>query len=452
MSGGIEDTGLPPTHPPHPHHPPRGGEGPRRQEEESAEPRRHGEHRADARRAREPDESIAPEAPGGEAAALQQFVHGLLAFLHHDAAARQEARVRRVMAAIAAEDRVMPPPVVLRTIGWRRPAGLVAAALVIVGVLAFLLPTEQSATATVQSSLRALRSGGERRYDVRVMLPGRNNVEEEAMATVDARGEGYLVVRARTPRGDRVILGRDEQGRWIIRPDGSVDRFPPRQAWPRWLDAGENTVLLESVDAQLEAVLKQYNLERTEPAPLPGRAGGSGGEGATKYERITARRKSPSPEPERIELWLERDTRLVKRMELHWAERPWEGPPGPGGAAGPGRPEVGMPGPPGAGMPPEQPLPGMGMPHGPMPRGMRRPGPGPGPRLGPGPEDGGPGAPMPGPPPPHPPPRPRFLDGPPEFGPGRHPPPPRMIVFERVEAPAFEAGWFSPEAHTRESP
>lgn len=49
--------------------------------------------------------------------------------------------------------------------------------------------------------------------------------------------------------------------------------------------------------------------------------------------------------------------------------------------------------------------------------------------------------------------RPRFLDGPPEFGPGggeRHPPPPRVMVFERVEDAKFAEGWFKPETHVKQ--
>src|SRR5262249_58516255 len=111
---------------------------------------------------------------------------------------------------------------VIRTIGWRRWSGLAAAVLMIVGVLAFLVPTERSATATVQSSLRALQQPGvDRRYEVRVMLPRQEVLEKEPMATVDVRDGTHLLVRARAP-GGQVTMGRDEKGKWIIRPDGSL--------------------------------------------------------------------------------------------------------------------------------------------------------------------------------------------------------------------------------------
>jgi hypothetical protein len=59
-------------------------------------------------------------------------------------------------------------------------------------------------------------------------------------------------------------------------------------------------------------------------------------------------------------------------------------------------------------------------------------------------DDHGPGR---GPGPPNRPrgPRPQFLDGPPDFA--RHPPPPRMLVFQLTEGAAFPQGWFEPGAH-----
>jgi hypothetical protein len=57
--------------------------------------------------------------------------------------------------------------------------------------------------------------------------------------------------------------------------------------------------------------------------------------------------------------------------------------------------------------------PGQGGPDGPGPRGNRGPG------------GGGPGA----------------------GGPGDRHLPPKLLIIQRVQAPAFEPGWFSPEAH-----
>ncbi|MBX3358483.1 MAG: hypothetical protein KF745_08645 [Phycisphaeraceae bacterium] len=433
------------------------------------------------------DPNLAPpdtSPPTPEHAAGDQFVHGLLSFLHMDSRARQDRRMARVLSAIDSESavagRIGPAR---RRFNWRTASGIIAAALVLTGVLAILVPTEQSATATVQTSLAALDSGGDRRYEVRVLAGRDTEFPKNPMATVDVRDRSHVLVKAITPRGHQITLGRDDEGRWMITPEGDVNRFPPRQAWPRWLDLGESTVLVESIDSRLETMTRDYDLKKSAPEPLPGAAAG-----APTFQRITAQRTGgPSPEPARIELWIDGGSRLVKRMELHWPEAQWgrDRPLDGGGREGPGgdRPfpprdrrshdpgfddEMDLPpGPPPHDEPP--PLPEDDEPDAdrpPLPDGHTPPAGRPGPddrrprpmRPRPGP-DGQP--PFDGPrrpgrdggamPPPQGPrgPRPRFLDGPPDFAGPRQPPPPRVMVFELVDAPALPDGWFSPAQHAK---
>jgi hypothetical protein len=125
-------------------------------------------------------------------------------------------------------------------------------------------------------------------------------------------------------------------------------------------------------------------------------------------------------------------------------------PEGPGGPPGPGTPDglddadgprdhPGPPPPPGPeGRRPLRDGRGLDGPH-PRPDGLRRGGPdgrpdgGPdGPRPGPGGRGPGPGM---------------FGPGPRGPGPGVRPTPPRKLVMQRVDAPTFDAAWFTPDPH-----
>ncbi|MGQ0627634.1 MAG: hypothetical protein ACT4PL_05980 [Phycisphaerales bacterium] len=434
--------------------------------------------------ARDVDPALTPEAARDaahdpRALAREQFIHGLTAFLHLDPPETQRARVARVASAMAAAAHAPGRhPRRLPRFSWRIGSGAVAL-LTIVVCTVLMIPSTTSATALVQSSIDAARNAAPRRYEVRVSGPGNADASGDPVATIDIAGEDRFVIEALTPPPfrEKVSFGRDEQGEWSIRPDGSVERGPrPRAGGPRgpapsrWVDIGESTVLVESVEELLSDLPAGYSIDRAQTAPLPASAD------ATLFNRITAVRRQSSeprftPDPSRIEIWIDRDSRLVKRLELHWPEgdirrwregrggpdgRPRGGPGGPtGGPAGPdGRPRGGPdhhehdhdfgPGPRRGGGPSEmnkpEPRPGMrpemrpDQPKGDEPTSGQRPERKP---DGRGEFRGGPGGRRP----------PRHLEGPPDFNAGMLPPPPRMLVVQRVDAPAFSANWFSPEAH-----
>ncbi|MCW5764939.1 MAG: hypothetical protein KIT68_03060 [Phycisphaeraceae bacterium] len=397
------------------------------------------------------DPPLAPE-PGGthDQAAAEQYAHGLLSFLLRDDRAAQERRVRRVMDALRAADqptvvgRIGPATVRAGRAMWVRFASA-AAAVALIAAIVIPLSAPPSATAMVRSAIDASKRAGDRRYEIRAMMGGQSRPGDEPIGVVDVRSGDRYVIRSRTPFGDTVWLGRDAQGVWAVRPDGSVDRFPPRHVRPRWLDAGESTMFLDSVEGVLDELAGDYALNKADAGASPA--------GGPECDRITAvRTAARGPQPNRIELWIERDTRLVRRMELHWTDpMPMgQGPGGPGGLGGkgPGRPPragergpEGMPPPPMGEGPKGFPPPGPGGPGGPGgpagPGKGKMPPPDGGERRGDGQRDGPRGDRPP----------PRFLDRPPEFGGGRQPPPPRLLVFERVPAEAMAETWFSPEAH-----
>jgi hypothetical protein len=366
-----------------------------------------------------------------ETAAQEQFVHGLLETVHRDGPGARERRIGALLAAMRGPARVEARRWRIRP--WPVVSGLAAvialAALVVLGWPA----GGRSATAAIQASIAASKHAGDRRYEIRVVPPRKTEPEKDPVATLDVRDADHVLIRARTPWGERVTVGRNDAGAWAIRPDGAVDLFPPKHAWPRWVNVGDSTFLLVSVDELLEWLEQSYDLTRGAEATVPSGKG-------PRCERITAVHKpGPGPEPRRVELWIDRTSHLVRRMELHWDRPPGRPRNGPGGDRPP------RDGPPGAEDRP--PLGPGGLPP-PPPRGRPRPPRGEGPRRG----DGPPPPPGEGPPPDfgpddRPPPPPEFLGEPPDFEGGRQPPPPRELIFELVDGAAFEDGWFDPETH-----
>jgi hypothetical protein len=430
------------------------------------------------------DPNLGPEpSENRRETARQQFIHGLLSHLHADDAAAQQRRVRSVMSAlepVSAAAAASDPPRRLRWRSW----SAVAAALALCGVIIYLVPGTPTALAMVESSLQAAAKAGDRRYEVRVPArPDRRASatgqsegdagEMHAIALIDLRGTDRMVARATNPEGARVAFGRDAAGAWSLRPDGTLDRLAAGRARPRWVELGESTILLDSAESLMSALKSEYDARRDDPAPLPDDA-------KAMCDRITAvRRAGPSPEPQRIEVWIDQRSHLPRRIELHWpamGRRHGPGPGGPGAGDGPDRgprdrrdrdgPPGRAPGADGDDGPPPPPDdrgPG-GRP--PPPRDDRD-----GPRMRPPGRPGGPDGPPPPrgdrrPPPPGdrpdgPPPRghrghgdpdrppPRFIDGRPDFG-TMHPPPPQVIVFQLVplsNGSRIDDAWFSPEAH-----
>lgn len=315
------------------------------------------------------------EGASAEVAAKELFTHGLLQAHFRESERDTERRVGRLLEAIDAEDRARraahDPARSMsfaahasKTSGWRslRFATGLAAAMTLIAVLAIEFTPTNTALAAVQASVEASKSAGDRRYTVKVQPQKDKGQELTKIATLDVRDPEHVVIKAKTPQGHRVTVGRSPEGVWAIRPDGTIDRYAPKSAMPRWVNFGSNTIVLESVDDLMKQLAKDYTLTRGEAEALPGTSG-------TKLDRITAKVKKDhvGPEPERVEMWMDSASRVVKRLELHWPEfaaraedapdagerkglpegaggPPWRrrGPGGPGGPGGrPGEPRDG---------------------------------------------------------------------------------------------------------------
>ncbi len=353
-----------------------------------------------------------------------RFIHGVLGVFHQETPELQNARIGQVMDDIA--DRRAAPPM-LRIA--RRVAPLAAAAALGLAALVFFVSTPPPAYAVVDSAIEATRAATALRYEIRVGPEG----DERTIGTMDMSSD-LLRIELLTPEGHTFVMGRDDQGDWSLRRDGSVSRGEVRRGGPRWIDLGESTILVGSLDAMLDNLRDRYDIgtPRSEDSGL----------------RITATlaEGNTEPGPDRIEMWIDDVGSLVERLELHWPEPPRrEGAlprPGQSGQLPPertpraSRPEGapqrdrtgGRPGDPERRpLPPDRragerpPRGGIG--GGPPPRGAGRPG-----------ELGGLGGPPPS----------RLIDGRPGFRDGTHAPPPKRITFIRVPAPDLGDGWALP--------
>lgn len=315
------------------------------------------------------------QTPDPESAADDRFVHGLLEFMHKDGQTTREARVQTVMSHIDGHAR-----------GGRHRrflAALVplatAAVIAIVAVTMLVVTPQPAAYAMVDAAIVATRSAPELRYEIGVV--DRAGEPERALGELDMRGE-LLLVRIATPHGHDFVMGRDAQGEWSLRRDGSVERSDPRGAAPRWIDLGDSTILVGSLDGLLGQLRDEFTIERS-----------AGASGPTLV--ATRRDDAQGPGPDRVEIWVDASTSLVERLELH-TDRPMPGPRegAPGGRRGPGGEDRGPP-----------------------------------PREGGPPPPGG---------------HPELIHGRPDFGQGRRPPPPSRIIFQRAQPRGLGDDAFSP--------
>src|SRR5262249_31042725 len=130
-------------------------------------------------------------------------------------------------------------------------AALVAVAAVTAAAILLGIPAERSAEAMVAASIKAARSAGDRSYSVRPVLPDGSSMDQPHPARLDIRDADHQVFEATSPHGERFVVGRNSDGKWAIRPDGTVGRYPSRHGGLRWIDLGEIALLTDSVDDML---------------------------------------------------------------------------------------------------------------------------------------------------------------------------------------------------------
>lgn len=336
----------------------------------------------------DPTDSSDPAASSDPATlADDRFIHGLLGYIHAETDETCDARVERAMKSIrsaprgthARHRRLLSKMVPLATV----------AMLALLTVSLLIMSPRPAASAMVEAAIEATRAAPGLSYEI--LAAGRepdddaHPDESHVIGTLDMRGP-FMRVRISTPSGDDFVMGRDAEGEWSLRRDGSVSRDNARRAAPRWIDLGESTVLIGSLDELLAQLRDDFAIETT----ARDTAGGT--------QQITAsRRAAPGvPGPDTVFVWIDPDSALVERLEMHW---PASDHPEPGPAP---RPREDALRPDGRGPPSSGDLPP--------------------PRRG----------------------HPQLIEGRPGFGQGLHPAPPSAIIFQRVRTVDLTDEQFSP--------
>lgn len=321
-----------------------------------------------------------------ESVADDRFVHGLLEFLHKDTDETREGRIDAVLDRIGQARETPRHRLVMRLIPFASAAVLILAVVTVV-----ILTPQSTAYAMVGQAIKATRLAPQLRYEITITDPALPPERQQMKGAIDMRGE-LVRVQIEMPNGSDFIMGRDSQGEWSLHPDGSVERLEPRASAPRWINVGDSTILVGGLDVLLDELrdddyaIEQVNDRETSPS----------GEEVTELV-ATRRRGAANPGPDRIRVWIDNGTSLVERLELQWTRSV---PPDQ-------RRETAQPD-------EEDPAARDGRPHPPR-------------------RDSGP--------------RPlhaELLSEGPRFNDRRHPPPPELIVFERVPSIDISEDGFSP--------
>jgi len=241
--------------------------------------------------------------------AQDRFIHGLLGFVYKETKTTQEQRVAGVL------DRIQNAPVQPRGNRSRifsRFAPFASAAVLLISVLTFFVVSMQSsAYAMMDEAIRATRQAEQLRYEIRFKDPAWYAGEEQTIGILDMRGD-FMRVQIDMPQGHVYVLGRDQQGEWSIGAEGMLERHTPRAGAPRWINLGESTILIGSLDALLDELRKdQYSIDRVEDTKQSTPNDKLTQLTATKLDRTT-------PGPGRVQIWIHDETSLVETLEFHW--------------------------------------------------------------------------------------------------------------------------------------
>jgi hypothetical protein len=351
-------------------------------------------------------ESTLPQAPNHPPAAIagELLIDGLLRYHASTDQVARERRIARVVEAVGEESRPLAKSSAPAARSFRLPRWLITAAAIVLGTagLLLLIPSEQSASADLKQLAARLRKPGDIRFEVSLNPWGEPDITNPD--TVDMRfPEGLLVIHHQHPREQgQVVVGKDAQGYWSIRRDGTINRVNPERHLPLYITLDGASLFDNSLDKFLDALPTAYDVERLPSAALK--------PGEQELDRVQAtRRKTHAVLADTVLLWIDPVQHEIQRIEFGWTDpdtriiEEGQRPPSPQGHRGP---------PPGDRPPP----------------GGRRP-----------PEDGqGPG------------------DRPPQRGEGdsqRGPRAgprggtPRSLIFQRVPTEPHPADWFSAEGH-----
>lgn len=246
------------------------------------------------------DNNLNPD-QSSESIANDRFMHGLLSCIHLNSKADKERRIQRVLNDLESTDSRKHHR---HKHALKKFVPLASAAMImLIAFTLFVITPQPNAYAIVNSAIEATRSSTTLRYEIK-----NSNDEGDLIGTLDMRGN-LSRVQISTPHGHNFIMGKDNQGEWSIRRDGTIERHEPRGAAPRWLNLGESTIMIASLDEFLIQLKDDYSVE-----VVPDQT--------SDIIQLNALRKSTvnKPGPDQISVLIDPNTLLVDRLELSWKQ------------------------------------------------------------------------------------------------------------------------------------
>jgi hypothetical protein len=243
----------------------------------------------------------------------ERFAHGLLITGDEDPAT-DLLRIQRVMRQIRSDQATTNKTSRAFSL-WGIASGI--AAILFFGVGLFLLnATQQSARATIAETISATETAGDRTYRLSFTNREGGVFKSRTSGTLDVRSDNQYVFMDKTPEGHMLVAGADAEGQWMIDRLGRVLRNPPKK-YPSWVDIGGNSLLMASIDGMLDTLHAKYDLESLQPEELE--------EGdSTRCIRIKAiKLTNEDTGPEQVDLWIDEDSNLVRRMEIVLGDTPF---------------------------------------------------------------------------------------------------------------------------------
>lgn len=249
----------------------------------------------------------------------QQWVAALLDQVYHDRSRHQEQQIQALMQRVRAQT---PQP--LPANGRRWPWYVMASAAVLLLLLWPLIPSDQSrALARVQRTLATAAQPVPRHYQLRIDYrfgPRRTRTIE---GDLYVQGSDHLAVRIPAlldPERD-AWAGHNSEQAWVVPAFGPV-MVGDQLSLGKWLRArNEVATPYLHVSSMLNRMMVSYSLQELADQSVPASdQDESFDRSSVRCHRIRALRRSSTREklPARIELWIDPDSGVVKRLDAHW--------------------------------------------------------------------------------------------------------------------------------------
>ena len=224
----------------------------------------------------------------------EQLSHGLLRFSKEDDPRQQSRRIARLMRSIDGGSGST-----WRSVPWPLVSSVAALIVVAISLFSYMVRSDGGSEdfgAVVQSTVSAPR-----RYSVRASSLHALHVHFEG--EIDLGHGPRLLLKGREQGDASICAGRDDRGHWVRDNDDTILRSTIDA--PKWLAVSEGLIFLESPVDILARLDDEFDVEERGLA--------------TRSRKFVAKRVSENRwQFERVEFWVDSETDVLERMELHW--------------------------------------------------------------------------------------------------------------------------------------